>query len=135
MSIVLNNSGSSYTLNEGVYVSENRLKFPDGEAETVVINADAVDNEIAIWDNLTIIDGKTTPSATVDRTIELSKNSTLLAGAEVIVKNESSDDTDTTVSFDSTAIAILGGTADKVETLSLLWDGTAFIVKSLNTEA
>lgn len=135
MSVVIANGGSFYTHNEGVYIVDNRIKFPMSGAEVVQIDADDVDNEIAIWDNLTIIDGKTIESVTEDRTIVLSKHSSLLAGSEVVVKNKSTDITDTTVSFDSTVIAILGGVADKVETLTLLWDGTTFIVKSLNTEA
>lgn len=135
MSIVTQNIGSSYTYDEGVYIVDNRIKFPMSSAEIVSIDADGVDNEIAIWDNITIVDGKTIPSETVDRSIILSKHASLYAGAEVIVKNEDSDGTETVVSFDSTTLATLGGTADKVETLTLFWDGEAFIVKSLNTEA
>jgi hypothetical protein len=100
------------------------LKFPFGAASTATLTATGA-QAITIANNLTIIDGVTT-HGTGNRTLNLTIDSEIKAGAEILLLTKTNG-TETTVGGTGIAkSALLTGVAGKTFAQVLVYNGTSF---------
>lgn len=100
------------------------IRAPFGVASTSTLSATGA-QAITIDNQCTIIDGETT-EATGNRTINLTIDSEVLAGARILVKSKTNG-TETTIFGTSITSVTVTGVAGKIKTQSFTYDGTAFL--------
>ena len=98
--------------------------YPFGPATVVALTA-ADAQAITIVNNMTIVDGVTVP-ATASRTINLTVEATVNAGARMFVKSKTAA-TETTVFGTKMQGATITGVAGKTKTVEFVYDGTNFV--------
>ena len=101
-----------------------QIKWPFGEADTKALTATGA-QALAIDDNMTIIDGVTV-EATGNRTLDLTVNSEVKAGAKLLVKSKTNA-TETTVMGTGIDGPNIVGVAGKTKTQGFTFDGTVFL--------
>ena len=101
-----------------------QIKWPFGEADTKALTATGA-QALAIDDNMTIIDGVTV-EATGNRTLDLTVNSEVKAGAKLLVKSKTNG-TETTVMGTGIDGPNIVGVAGKTKTQGFTFDGTVFL--------
>lgn len=102
----------------------NKVKFPFGPASTVALTATGV-QAITIENNVTIIDGVTV-EATGNRTLNLTIDDSVDAGARVVVKSKTNG-TETTIFGTNITGPTITGVAGKTKVASFIYDGSAFV--------
>lgn len=100
------------------------IKYPFGEADVLALSATGA-QALEINNGLTIIDGVTT-EATGNRTLNLTINDELKAGAELIVKSKTFG-TETTIFGTGITSATITGVAGKTKTQGFVYDGSVFL--------
>ena len=101
-----------------------QIKYPFGLADTKTLSATGA-QAIIIDDNLTIIDGVTT-EATGNRTINLTVDAELKAGAKILLKTKSNG-TETTIFGTKISSITVTGAAGKTFSQSFTYDGSNFL--------
>lgn len=118
------------------YIPSTKVRYPRAEVSIIYVdNADETEiPDLEIWNSKTIIDGEATPSASgVDRAINLFKDleiNSLINGDELFLMNKSLGTETTTYTGIVEDDVVLGGTADKVERITLEFVNGVFVVKS-----
>ncbi len=105
-------------------MSDEIVKYPFGAASEVALSASG-DQAIDIVNQLTIIDGVSTP-ATADRTLNLTIDEGVMAGAEIVLKTKTAATESTTPGTGMTGAAIVG-VAAKTFTVRYVYDGSTFV--------
>lgn len=100
------------------------IHWPFGAAETIALSATGT-QAVTINNDFTIIDGVTT-QATGNRTINLTINSEVKAGALLLVKSKTNG-TETTIFGTAIDSATITGEAGKTYTQLFVYDGSAFV--------
>jgi len=100
------------------------IKYPFGPADTKTLSVTGA-QALTITDQLTIVDGVTN-IATGNRTINLTLDSELKAGAMLIVQNKT-DATETLTFGTGITSAVQTGVAGKTHNQSFIYNGTAFV--------
>jgi hypothetical protein len=98
--------------------------YPFGASETIALSATGA-QAITVINLLTIIDGVTT-QATGNRTLNLTIDTELKAGARIIVKSKTAG-TETTIAGTSMTAPTVTGSAGKTKCWELVYDGTNFV--------
>ena len=101
-----------------------QIRHPFGAADTKTMTATG-DQNFTIDDDLTIIDGVTT-EATGNRTINLTIDSEVKAGAVVLVRSKTNG-TQTTIFGTGITSATITGVAGKTINQAFMYDGSAFV--------
>lgn len=101
--------------------------YPFGASETIALSATGA-QAITVINLLTIIDGVTT-QATGNRTLNLTIDTELKAGARIIVKSKTAG-TETTIAGTSMVAPTVTGAAGKTKCWELVYDGTNFVATS-----
>ena len=101
-----------------------QIKYPFGLADTKTLSATGA-QAIIIDDNLTIIDGVTT-QATGNRTINLTIDAELKAGARILLKSKTNA-TETTIFGTGISSVTIAGVAGKTKTQGFTYDGSNFL--------
>lgn len=101
-----------------------KIKFPFGPADTKTLTADGA-QALTIDNMLTIVDGVTT-QATGNRTIDLTLDANLEAGARLVCKLKTNGTETTTFGTGMTG-ATLTGAAGKTKNVEFVFDGTKFV--------
>ena len=101
-----------------------QIKWPFGEADTKALTATGA-QALVIDDNMTIVDGVTV-EATGNRTLDLTVNSEVKAGAKLLVKSKTNA-TQTTVMGTGIDGPNIVGSAGKTKTQGFTYDGTVFL--------
>ena len=99
------------------------IKYPTGSAETLTLSATGA-QALTINNSVTVIDGVTN-SATGNRTINLTVNGEIKAGAKILVKVKTTGTQTTTFGTGFTA-PVITGVAGKTFTQGFSYDGTTF---------
>ncbi len=107
------------------------INFPFGAATVVALTATGA-QAIAIDDLMTIIDGETV-EATGNRTINLTIDSEVIAGARLLVKSKTNG-TETTIFGTLITSVTITGAAGKIKTQAFTYDGTTFIPDGLSVQ-
>ena len=102
----------------------DQIKWPFGEGDSKALTATGA-QALTIDDNLTIIDGVTV-EATANRTLNLTIDSEVKAGAKLFVKSKTNG-TQNTVFGTSITAPTIAGTAGKTKTQGFTYDGTTFL--------
>lgn len=101
------------------------IKYPFGNANTsLALTATGV-QALTITSNLTIIDGVTV-EATGNRTINLTIDSEVEAGAIIVVQSKTNG-TETTIFGTGITSATITGVTGKTHNQSFIYNGTAFV--------
>lgn len=100
------------------------VQFPFGSASTVALSATG-DQAVTITNMMTIINGVTT-EATGNRTINLTVNAGVKAGAMILIKTKTNG-TETTIFGTGMIGTTYAGVAGKTKTTICIYDGTNFI--------
>jgi hypothetical protein len=100
------------------------IKFPFGAATTVALSATGA-QAITVTNMLTIVNGVTT-QATGNRTLNLTIDANLEAGARMFVKVKTAG-TETTIFGTGMQGATLTGASGKTKTFECIYDGTNFV--------
>ena len=100
-----------------------QIKWPFGEGDSKELTATGA-QAITIDDNLTVIDGVTV-EATGNRTLNLTIDSELKAGARLFLKSKTNG-TETTIS--------ITGVAGKTKTQGFTFDGSVFLPDGLSVQ-
>jgi hypothetical protein len=101
-----------------------KIKFPFGPADTKTLSATGA-QALTIDNMLTIVDGVTT-QATGNRTLNLTVDANLEAGARMFVKSKTAA-TETTIFGTTMQGATITGVAGKTKTVEFVYDGTNFV--------
>ena len=101
-----------------------QIKYPFGLADAKTLSATGA-QAITIDDNLTIIDGVST-QATGNRTLNLTINSEVKAGARILLKSKTNA-TETTIFGTGISSVTITGVAGKTKTQGFTYDGTNFL--------
>lgn len=101
-----------------------QIKWPFGEADTKVLTATGA-QALSIDDNMTVIDGVTV-EATANRTLDLTVDSEVKAGARLFLKSKTNG-TENTVFGTSITAPTIAGSAGKTKTQGFTYDGIAFL--------
>ncbi len=101
-----------------------QLKYPFGLADSKELTATGA-QALTIDDNMTVVDGVTV-EATGNRTIDLTVDSEIKAGARLFVKSKTNG-TETTIFGTSITAPTITGVAGKTKTQGFTFDGTAFL--------
>lgn len=99
-------------------------KFPFGAATTVSLSATGA-QAVTVEDNMVIVDGVTT-QATGNRTINLTIDKTILAGARLFAKLKTNG-TETTAFGTNMSGATITGVAGKTICVEFVYDGSKFV--------
>ena len=102
----------------------NNIKWPFGKIDVVALTATGA-QAITIKSQMTIIDGVTVP-ATGNRTINLTINDNVEAGA-IILFQIKSDATETETFGTNITAPVMTGVAGKTHVQLFLYNGTAFV--------
>lgn len=102
----------------------DNVKFPFGNATVLSMTASG-DQDFTITDNLTVVDGVTV-EATAARTINLTINTEVPAGAMLLVQSKTNA-TEATNFGTSITSAALTGVAGKTINQLFIYNGTAFV--------
>lgn len=108
-----------------------QLKYPFGLADSKALTATGV-QALTIDDNLTIIDGETV-EATGNRTLDLTVDSEIKAGARLLMKSKTNG-TETTIFGTSITAPTITGVAGKTFTQGFTYDGTTFLPDGLSVQ-
>lgn len=100
------------------------INYPFGEAEVLELSATGA-QALEINNALTIVDGVTT-EATGNRTLNLTINDELKAGAKLLVKSKTNG-TETTIFGTGITSATITGVTGKTKTQGFVYDGSAFL--------
>lgn len=100
------------------------IKWPFGALKSVALTATGA-QAITISGQMTVIDGATV-QATGNRTINLTINTNVEAGAVIFIKNKTAA-TETTTYGTGITSAVTTGVAGKTITQLFVYDGTAFL--------
>ena len=101
-----------------------QIKWPFGEADSKELTATGA-QALTIDDNMTIIDG-TTVEATGNRTLNLTIDSEVKAGAKLLLKSKTNG-TETTIFGTGITSVTITGVAGKTKTQGFTYDGTVFL--------
>ena len=101
-----------------------QIKWPFGDGDSKALSATGA-QALAIDDNLTVIDGVTV-EATGNRTLDLTNDSELKAGARLLVKSKTNG-TQTTIMGTGIDGPNIVGVAGKTKTQGFTYDGTTFL--------
>lgn len=101
-----------------------QIKWPFGSADSKELTATGA-QALTIDDNMTVIDGVTV-EATGNRTLDLTVDSELGAGAKLIVKSKTNG-TETTIYGTGITAPTITGVAGKTKTQGFTYDGTNFL--------
>ena len=101
-----------------------QIKYPFGLADAKTLSATGA-QAITIDDNLTVIDGVTT-QATGNRTINLTIDAELKAGARILLKTKSNG-TETTIFGTKISSVTVTGVAGKTFSQGFTFDGSNFL--------
>ena len=101
-----------------------RVKWPFGDANTLTLSATGA-QALTIDNDFTIVDGVTT-QATGNRTLNLTIDSEVGAGAMLFIKAKTQG-TETTIFGTGMSGATLTGAAGKTKTIFCVYDGTNFV--------
>lgn len=107
------------------------INYPFGLASTKVLTATGA-QALTIDDNMTIIDGVTV-EATGNRTLDLTINLDLKAGARLFLKSKTNG-TETTIFGTGITSATITGIAGKTMTQGFTFDGTVFLPDGLKQQ-
>ena len=107
------------------------IKFPFGDAETLVLSATGT-QALEISDNVTIVDGVTT-QATGNRTLDLTIDPETSIGALLFVKSKTAG-TETTIPGANMSGPTITGVAGKTKCWSFVYDGVSFKQMALNVQ-
>ena len=108
-----------------------QIKYPFGLADTKTLSATGA-QAITIDDNLTIIDGVTT-EATGNRTINLTIDAELKAGARILLKSKTNS-TETTIFGTGISSVTITGVAGKTKTQGFTYDGSNFLPEGTSVQ-
>jgi hypothetical protein len=100
------------------------IKWPFGPSETIAIGATGA-QAVTIKNSLTVVDGVSTV-ATGNRTINLTIDDEVKAGAMLFVKSKTTA-TETTVFGTGMSGATITGVAGKTKTTLFIYDGSTFV--------
>ena len=100
------------------------IKHPFGPAATLTLSATGA-QALTIDNDLTVIDGVAT-EATGNRTLDLTIDSEIKAGAKILMKSKTNA-TETTIFGTGITSATITGVAGKTITQQFTYDGTAFL--------
>jgi len=103
---------------------EQIIKWPFGPASKVALTATGA-QAIAIANDLTIVDGVTV-EATGNRTLNLTVDASVNAGARLFVKSKTNNQ-ETTIFGTTMKGATITGAAGKTKTVEFIYDGTDFV--------
>ncbi len=106
-------------------MADQIIKFPFGPATTVALSATGA-QAITVKNMLTIVDGVSV-SATGNRTVNLTLDAGLEAGARIVFKLKT-DGTETMAFGTGITGATLTGEAGKTFTAEAVFDGTGFVL-------
>lgn len=101
-----------------------KVKFPFGPADTLTLSATGA-QALTIENELVIVDGVTT-EATGNRTLNLTIDAGVKAGAKLFVKSKTNG-TETTIFGTGMQGATITGAAGKTKTVLFIYDGTNFV--------
>jgi hypothetical protein len=107
------------------------VKYPFGAVSTFVCSATGA-QAITITDQVTIIDAQTT-QATGNRTLNLTINSQVAAGARMIVLAKTAG-TETTIAGTGMTAPTVTGVAGKTKCWELVYDGVTFKATTTNVQ-
>ena len=102
----------------------DKIKYPFGLADSKTLSATGA-QALTIDDNMTVIDGVTT-EATGNRTLNLTIDSEIKAGAKILLKSKTNA-TETTIFGTGISSVTITGVAGKTKTQSFTFDGTNFL--------
>ena len=108
-----------------------QIKYPFGLADSKTLSATGA-QAITIDDNLTIIDGVTT-EATGNRTINLTIDAELKAGARILLKSKTNS-TETTIFGTGISSVTITGVAGKTKTQGFTYDGSNFLPEGTSVQ-
>jgi hypothetical protein len=100
------------------------VKFPFGPADAQALTATGA-QALTITDTMTIIDGVTVP-ATGNRTLNLTIDSEMKKGAQLLVQSKTAA-TETTIFGTGITSATITGGAGKTKNQLFVYNGTAFV--------
>lgn len=112
-------------------MSDAKLKYPFGLADSKELTATGA-QAITIDDNMTIIDGVTV-EATADRTLNITIDPEIKAGAAIFLKSKTNGTEDTIFGTGITAPTITG-VAGKTFTQRFTYDGASFLPDGLSVQ-
>lgn len=101
-----------------------KIKFPFGPADALALTATGA-QALTIDNMLTVVDGVTV-QATGNRTLNLTVDANLEAGARMFVKSKTAA-TETTIFGTKMQGATITGVAGKTKTVEFVYDGTNFV--------
>lgn len=101
-----------------------QIKYPFGDADSKTLSATGA-QALTIDDNLTVIDGVTT-QATGNRTLNLTIDAEVKAGAKILLKSKTNG-TETTIFGTGISSVTITGVAGKTKTQGFTYDGTNFL--------
>jgi hypothetical protein len=101
-----------------------KIKFPFGPATSVALSATGT-QALTIDNMLTVVDGVTT-QATGNRTLNLTIDANVSAGARMFVKSKTNG-SETTIFGTGMQGATITGTAGKTKCVEFVYDGTNFV--------
>lgn len=100
------------------------VRFPFGTADELSLTATGA-QALTIDNDMTIVDGVTT-EATGNRTLNLTIDDQVKAGARIFVKSKTNG-TETTIFGTSMSGATITGVAGKTKCVEFVYDGTNFV--------
>lgn len=101
-----------------------QIRHPFGLSDSKTLSATGA-QAITIDDDLTVIDGVTT-EATGNRTINLTIDAEVKAGAKILLKSKTNG-TETTIFGTGITSVTITGVAGKTKTQAFTYDGTVFL--------
>ena len=101
-----------------------QIKYPFGLADSKELTATGV-QALTIDDNMTVVDGVTV-EATGNRTLDLTVDAEVKAGARLFVKSKTNG-AQTTIFGTSITAPTISGSAGKTKTQGFTYDGTTFL--------
>ncbi len=101
-----------------------QLKYPFGLADSKVLTATGA-QALTIDDNMTIVDGVTV-EATGNRTLDLTVDPEVKAGARILLKTKTNATQDTIFGTSITSVTVTG-VAGKTFSQGFTYDGTTFL--------
>lgn len=107
------------------------INYPFGLATTLTLSATGT-QALTIDDGMTIIDGETT-EATANRTLDLTINSEVKAGARLFLKSKTNS-TETTIFGTGITSETITGVAGKTMTQGFTYDGSVFLPDGLKQQ-
>ncbi len=107
------------------------INHPFGPAANIALTATGA-QAVTIGNTVTIIDGATV-EATGNRTINLTIDSEVKAGAKVFVKSKTNG-TETTIFGTGITAPTITGVAGKTKTQAFTYDGSAFLPDGLSVQ-